>query len=104
MKTPATPIPLRSQQLEIRHVEILEAFKAFKALVQGNTDLLSNSKDYPAWDSWTNQVNTSTIVFNGHSFGGCTGVSELHLIFLFRPYTLTRHSDPCFNVAHAGRI
>jgi predicted dienelactone hydrolase len=90
-------MPLRTQQLEIRHIEILEALKAFKTLVQGNKDVLGNSQDYLAWDSWTDQVNTDTIIFDGHSFGGCTGVSPLFAIIILSK--LTQYPDTPLNIA-----
>lgn len=87
-------MPLRTQQLEIRHIEILEALKAFRSLVQGNKDVLCNSPDYPAWDSWTNQVNTDTIIFDGHSFGGCTGVRPLVAIVVLPKFTQYPDTPP----------
>ncbi|KAG8832531.1 hypothetical protein FRC17_001188 [Serendipita sp. 399] len=65
-------MPLRTQQLEVRHVEILEAFKAFKSVINGSNTVISNHDDYSFWDSWKNQVDVESIVFTGHSFGGCT--------------------------------
>jgi predicted dienelactone hydrolase len=66
-------MPLRTQQLEIRYIEVLEAFKTFKALVSGNETAFID-ESYLHWDSWKNQVNTDTMTFVGHSFGGCTAV------------------------------
>ncbi|KIM29538.1 hypothetical protein M408DRAFT_328785 [Serendipita vermifera MAFF 305830] len=77
VKNPTTPMPLRTQQLEIRHIEILEVFKAFTSLIQGNKDALSNSKEYSHWDDWKDKVDTRSIIFAGHSFGGCTGIHLL---------------------------
>ncbi|CAG7848628.1 SubName: Full=Uncharacterized protein {ECO:0000313/EMBL:CCA70463.1} [Serendipita indica DSM 11827] len=57
LKNPETPMPLRTQQLDVRYVEILEVFKAFKEIVSGNDSV----------------VTVSSIIFTGHSFGGCTG-------------------------------
>lgn len=73
LKNPETPMPLRTQQLDVRYVEILEVFKAFKEIVSGNDSVVGNSKDYPYWASWKDQVTVSSIIFTGHSFGGCTG-------------------------------
>jgi hypothetical protein len=100
---PTTPMPLRTQQLEIRHVEILEAFKAFKRIVEGDKSVLCNAEEYPVWDSWVNQVDTETVVFDGHSFGGCTGVGHFIQHYLFAPLTLC-HSDPPLNVTDPRRI
>lgn len=77
VKNPTTPMPLRTQQLEIRYFEVLESLKAFKSLIQGNKEALSNPKEYSQWDDWKDQVDTSTVIFVGHSFGGCTGVSVI---------------------------
>jgi hypothetical protein len=71
-------MPLHTQQLEIRYIEVLEAFKAFKALVNGNEAAFIDDV-YLHWDSWKNQVNTDAITFVGHSFGGCTAVRHFFI-------------------------
>ncbi|KAG8789436.1 hypothetical protein FRC15_008293 [Serendipita sp. 397] len=77
VKSQQNPMPLRTQQLEMRHVEILEAFKAFKSVIGGDKTTISNHNDYRYWDSWKNQVDVESMTFVGHSFGGCTGIHLL---------------------------
>jgi predicted dienelactone hydrolase len=74
---PVTPMPLRTEQLKMRHIEILEAFKAFKHLIIGDNNIFSSERHYSDWESWRGRVNTRTMTFAGHSFGGCTTVSQM---------------------------
>ncbi|KAG5633990.1 hypothetical protein H0H81_004006, partial [Sphagnurus paluster] len=82
----ASPLPLRTDQLEFRREEIYMAYQVFCQFLQNNPselDTIDNSQiDYTSWTS-VDPSGKGPICFDanitlaGHSFGGCTVLSIL---------------------------
>ncbi|KAK7060480.1 hypothetical protein VNI00_001245 [Paramarasmius palmivorus] len=78
-------MPLRRDQLIIRHYEIYTAYKRFSQFVRDQSDSglqVEDAKDFQ-YDSWRNNgggqcpVRLDEVCLAGHSFGGCTTFSVL---------------------------
>lgn len=71
---PTDKLPIRVDQLKFRIREIYEAFKSFKAIVQGDQGETVSIDNFSQWSSFKGQVNCSKVLLTGHSFGGATSV------------------------------
>jgi platelet-activating factor acetylhydrolase len=81
---------MRGDQLSFRKHEIYYAFDAFNKLVSGEEQLCvhDGSAADIDWESWCRvrlksvkaPVNCDQLALVGHSFGGATIVSALHLV------------------------
>ncbi|KAG8930626.1 hypothetical protein FRC02_003953 [Tulasnella sp. 418] len=82
---PREQLPLRIDQLAFRREEIYHAYKEFCGLIQrGDCEhpleypKQSNSKGPRIdWSLWKEQVKLDEVIYIGHSFGACTGLSIL---------------------------
>lgn len=87
------PLPLRGEQLNFRHHEVHIAYSTFCRFICNDPDLELETIDGLLYDkqSWTTldepvgeRVKYSeSIVFTGHSFGGCTMVINILLISVY---------------------
>ena len=75
---------LRTDQLELRRMEIYRTYAAFCALVKDGVTLpglQGESVDLRSWITPVPLVRCDNLTLAGHSFGGCTVVSGLSSTF-----------------------